>query len=213
MLYPQGLPPAQRLPYYFGQFQTVELNASFYRWPANQTFASWRRRLPDGFRMAVKAPRGLTHGRRLYGPEKWIERITAGLHELRGRRGPLLVQLPPDMARDDVRLAYFLERVPDWIDVAVELRHQSWHVDEVFDLLAKNERVAGKIRELAQLLETDQVTAVERAVDALSEQVSQSVAEGRLVEVLQLAHAIREGLSAGATLNTDDLYDDQGLPR
>ncbi len=77
----------------------------------------------------------------------------------------------------------------------------------------KNERVAGKIRELAQLLETDQVTAVERAVDALSEQVSQSVAEGRLVEVLQLAHAIREGLSAGATLNTDDLYDDQGLPR
>ncbi len=77
----------------------------------------------------------------------------------------------------------------------------------------KNERVAGKIRELAQLLETDQVTAVERAVDALSEQVSQSVAEGRLIEVLQLAHAIREGLSAGATLNTDDLYDDQGLPR
>ena len=77
----------------------------------------------------------------------------------------------------------------------------------------KNERVAGKIRELAQLLETDQVTAVERAVDALFEQVSQSVAEGRLVEVLQLAHAIREGLSAGATLNTDDLYDDQGLPR
>ena len=39
MLYPQGLPPAQRLPYYFGQFQTVELNASFYRWPANRPFA------------------------------------------------------------------------------------------------------------------------------------------------------------------------------
>lgn len=136
VLYPQGLPPVQRLPYYFSQFPTVELNASFYRWPANRTFASWRRRLPDGFRMAVKAPRGLTHGRRLYGPEKWIERVTAGLHELRGRRGLLLVQLPPDMARDDVRLAYFLERLPDWIDVAVELRHPSWHVDEVFDLLA-----------------------------------------------------------------------------
>lgn len=77
----------------------------------------------------------------------------------------------------------------------------------------KNERVAGKIRELAHLLDTDQVTAVERAVDALSEQVSHSVAEGRLVEVLQLAESIREALPSGTALNTNDLYDDQGLPQ
>ena len=136
VLYPEGLPPVRRLETYVSHFRTVELNASFYRWPAPRSFARWRRRLPDGFRMAVKAPRGLTHGRRLYGPESWIDRIAAGLHELRGRRGPLLVQLPPDLARDDVRLAYFLDRLPDWIEVAVELRHPSWQAEEVFELLA-----------------------------------------------------------------------------
>lgn len=77
----------------------------------------------------------------------------------------------------------------------------------------KNERVTGKIRDLAQLLETDQITAVERAVDELSERVSRSVAEGRLAEVLNLAKAIRESLPAAATLDTDDLYDERGLPR
>ena len=118
------------------EFRTVELNASFYRWPRTAAFAGWRRRLPEGFRMTVKAPRGLTHGRRLYSPEQWVERITAGLHELGDRRGPLLVQLPPAMPRDDARLDYFLGRLPDWIPVAVELRHPTWQADEVFGLLA-----------------------------------------------------------------------------
>ena len=69
-------------------FDTVELNASFYRWPPPAAFASWRRRLPDGFELTVKAPSGLTDARRLYGPEQWIERMTAGLHELAGRPWP-----------------------------------------------------------------------------------------------------------------------------
>jgi hypothetical protein len=48
----------------------------------------------------VKAPRGLTHARKLYAPETWIERTAAGWHELGGRRAVLLVQLPPGHARD-----------------------------------------------------------------------------------------------------------------
>ena len=136
VLYPPGLPAARRLQHYTAEFRTVELNASFYRWPRTAAFAGWRRRLPEGFRMTVKAPRGLTHGRRLYSPEQWVERITAGLHELGDRRGPLLVQLPPAMPRDDARLDYFLGRLPDWIPVAVELRHPTWQADEVFGLLA-----------------------------------------------------------------------------
>ena len=136
VLYPPGLPAAHRLQHYTAEFRTVELNASFYRWPRTAAFAGWRRRLPEGFRMTVKAPRGLTHGRRLYSPEQWVERISAGLHELGDRRGLLLVQLPPAMPRDDARLDYFLGRLPDWIPVAVELRHPTWQADEVFGLLA-----------------------------------------------------------------------------
>ena len=50
-------------------------------------FGSWRDRLPEGFRLAVKAPRGLTHARKLYAPEAWLQRIAAGSHELGDKRG------------------------------------------------------------------------------------------------------------------------------
>jgi uncharacterized protein YecE (DUF72 family) len=135
VLYAPGTTAAERLGVYGRQFGTVELNASFYRWPPPGSFASWRRRLPPGFVMSVKAPRGLTHAKRLHAPEVWIERIAAGWHELGDRRGVLLVQLHPGQQRDDARLHYFLNRLPAWIRVAVELRHPSWLDDDVFRLL------------------------------------------------------------------------------
>ena len=135
VLYPPGLPPRERLATYVRAFRTVEVNSTFYHWPRPATFAGWRRRLPEGFSLATKAPRGLTHGARLYAPERWIERIALGLHELGARRGPLLVQTPPDLPRDLPRLAYFLARLPPWLRVACEFRHPSWHGEETFALL------------------------------------------------------------------------------
>ena len=88
--------------------------------------------------MSVKAPRGLSHGRRLYRPEAWTSRLIDCWHELGERRGLLLVQLPPDQERDDDRLDYFLRGLPEWMRVAVELRHHSWAVDPVFDLLSRH---------------------------------------------------------------------------
>ncbi|HBW17609.1 MAG: DUF72 domain-containing protein [Streptosporangiaceae bacterium] len=134
-LYPPGLPARDRLARYVAVFPTAELNSSFYRWPRLPAFQGWRRRLPDGFRLSVKAPRGLTHGKRLYAPEAWIERIAASWHELGDKRAVLLVQLGPGQARDDDRLAWFLRALPGWVRVAVEFRHPSWHHDEVFGLL------------------------------------------------------------------------------
>lgn len=78
VLYPGGMDLRRRLDVYRGAFRTVELNASFYRWPRVQTFEGWRDRLPDGFLMSVKAPRGLTHAKRPLEPEAWVDRITAG---------------------------------------------------------------------------------------------------------------------------------------
>ena len=134
-LYPPGLPARDRLARYAAAFPTAELNSSFYRWPRPAAFGSWRDRLPDGFRLSVKAPRGLTHARKLYAPEAWLQRIAAGWHELGGKRAVLLVQLPPSLPRDDARLAYFLRLVPGWMRVAVEFRHRSWHCEEIFALL------------------------------------------------------------------------------
>ncbi|MBO3085813.1 DUF72 domain-containing protein [Cellulomonas fengjieae] len=137
VLYPPGLPSSQRLARYVQEFGTVELNASFYRWPRESTFAGWQRRLPAGFRMSVKAPRGLTHAKRLYAPEVWAQRIARSWHELGDRREVLLVQLRPDQARDDARLDWFLASLPDWVRVAAELRHPSWQHDDVFSLLER----------------------------------------------------------------------------
>ena len=120
------------------RFGTAELNSSFYRWPRTASFASWRRRLPPGFRLTVKAPRGLSHARRLYRPERWTPRLTSAWHELGDRRAVLLVQLPPAQARDDARLDWFLAGLPPWLSVACELRHPSWHVEDVFRLLERH---------------------------------------------------------------------------
>jgi len=136
--YPPGLPSRDRLARYTASFATVELNSSFYRWPRDTAFRSWQHQLPAGFAMSVKAPRGLTHAKKLYQPEVWVERIARGWHELGRTRAVLLVQLPPALARDDARLAYFLGCLPDWIRVAVELRHPSWVDENVFELLGRH---------------------------------------------------------------------------
>ena len=88
--------------------------------------------------MSVKASRGLTHAKRLYAPEAWSDRMARSWHELGDRREVLLVQLRPDQERDDARLDWFLGSLPDWVRVAVELRHPSWQHDEVFALLERH---------------------------------------------------------------------------
>ena len=135
VLYPHGIKPYERLGYYVQRFGTTELNSSFYRWPQQSAFKSWRQRLPPHFLLSVKAPRGLTHSKRLYAPEQWIERIKSSWHELSDKRAVLLVQLSPNFAEDGGRLQYFLAQVPDWIKVAVEFRHPSWHNEGIFNLL------------------------------------------------------------------------------
>jgi uncharacterized protein YecE (DUF72 family) len=135
VLYPRGLAPAKRLARYAQTFDTVELNASFYRWPKDSTFAQWRDQLPDGATMSVKAHRGLTHYRRLASPEPWIERFERCWRVLGDRRGVLLVQLHPEHQRDDSRLDAFLASMPPSIRVAVELRHPSWNEPAVYHLL------------------------------------------------------------------------------
>jgi uncharacterized protein YecE (DUF72 family) len=138
VLYPHGLEPVKRLDHYLQRFQTVEVNSTFYHWPPDATFVRWSQRLPDGFLMTVKAPRGLTHGTRLYSPERWLARMTPGLRALGDKRGVLLVQTPPGFEYDPARLEYFLRHLPPWQKTAIEFRHPSWVREDVFALLEKH---------------------------------------------------------------------------
>jgi uncharacterized protein YecE (DUF72 family) len=139
VLYPPGLPRARRRDAYAAHFDTVELNASFYRWPGEEQFATWGRALPEGFLMSVKASRWITHARRLADDDgAWAQRLTRAWQALGDRHGATLLQLRPDHERDDARLDEFLGRLPEGMRVAVELRHPSWQHEEVYALLERH---------------------------------------------------------------------------
>ncbi|MCV7064670.1 DUF72 domain-containing protein [Mycolicibacterium farcinogenes] len=138
VLYPHGTPARSRLSHYVGEFDTVELNGSFYRWPADATFADWCRQLPAGFTMSVKAHRGLTHFRRLRSPEAWTSRFERYWQLLGDHNEALLVQLHPAIERDDQLLDAFLAQLPRRIRVAMELRHPSWHEPAVYKILERH---------------------------------------------------------------------------
>jgi uncharacterized protein YecE (DUF72 family) len=138
VLYPDGIPPYDRLAHYVRHFTTVELNASYYHWPTLGTFVGWRRRLPAGFRLSVKAPGLLTHVGKLYAPEAWVSRIASAFTALADRAGVLLVQLAPTFSYDYARLDYFLGCVPRGLRVACEFRHPSWHHEAIFTLLERH---------------------------------------------------------------------------
>ncbi len=138
VIYPHGIYPRERLGHYAQRFHTVELNSSYYHWPGDSSFRSWKRRLPEGFNLSIKAPGLLTHVQRLYGPERWLERIHKSLLLLGDRLGVLLVQLSPLQMYDHARLKYFLEQLPPDMRVCLEFRHPSWHRDSVFELLERH---------------------------------------------------------------------------
>jgi uncharacterized protein YecE (DUF72 family) len=139
VLYPPGTTSRGRLDLYTEAFDTVELNTSFYHWPRVDSFRSWAARLPPGFLMTVKGPRGLTHSKGALDPARWTSRLVDGLSGLGDHAGPLLLQFPRDFARDDAHLALLLEALPPDRRAAVELRHPSWVDDEVFALLAAHD--------------------------------------------------------------------------
>jgi uncharacterized protein YecE (DUF72 family) len=135
-LYPPGEPKRRWLELYAERFDTVEVNATFYRLPKRESVAAWVRQTPAGFTFAVKASRYLTHVKRLTDLGEGIERFYAPLEPLReaGKLGPVLWQLPENFHRDDDRLHGLLEALPEGLHT-IEFRHPSWFVPEVLDAL------------------------------------------------------------------------------
>jgi uncharacterized protein YecE (DUF72 family) len=137
-LYPAELPQKGWLEHYAANFDTVELNNAFYRLPERDTFAAWRQRTPDGFVMAVKASRYLTHIKRLKDPEEPVERLMGRAEALGDRLGPVLLQLPPTLRAEPALLDRTLRCFPAGVRVAVEPRHDTWWTDEVRGILERH---------------------------------------------------------------------------
>ncbi|GHF65348.1 histidine kinase [Streptomyces mashuensis] len=137
-LYPEGLPQRLWLEEYAAHFATVENNNAFYRLPRPETFADWRARTPEGFVMAVKASRYLTHIKRLRDPEEPVGRLLRHAGGLGDRLGPVLLQLPPTLRADPGTLDATLACFPAGVRVAVEPRHDSWWTDAVRTVLERH---------------------------------------------------------------------------
>jgi uncharacterized protein YecE (DUF72 family) len=134
--YPAELPANRWLEHYARQFETVEVNTTFYRLIARDAVAHWIEQTPEGFIFAVKASRYLTHVKRLTNIAEGIARFYERLQPMLDARrlGPVLWQLPESFHRDDERLAAALEQLPPGRH-AFELRHSSWFAPEVYAIL------------------------------------------------------------------------------
>lgn len=133
--YPEGLPQSRWFQFYAAQFDTVEINNSFYRLPNPETFNKWRKQAPKGFCYAVKANRYLTQAKKLKDCEEPLERMMTAVRHLGDRLGPILYQLPPSMVVNLERLESFLKLVPKDVTNVFEFRNRSWYVPETYALL------------------------------------------------------------------------------
>jgi uncharacterized protein YecE (DUF72 family) len=133
--YPAKFPANRMLGYYAERFHAVEVNNSFYRIPSERVLASWAEQVPEQFRFVMKASRRITHGQRLRDGDGSLAYFLRAVNPLGQRLGPTLFQLPPTFQLDTARLRDFLDRLPRRWPAAMEFRHPSWFVDEVYELL------------------------------------------------------------------------------
>ena len=160
--YPEKLPKNKWFEYYAQNFNTVEVNNTFYHQPKEQTFQNWCEQAPKKFLFTVKANRFITHIKRLKDPKEPLERFFKGVLLLNGNLGPVLYQLPPGFQKDLDRLESFLKVLRNVIlngaqrseeslpplpvsspafgglrmtESVFEFRHKSWFSKDVYDLL------------------------------------------------------------------------------
>jgi uncharacterized protein YecE (DUF72 family) len=138
IFYPEGFPQRRWFERYAEEFETVEINASFYRLPLASTFDKWRDQAPSGFHYAVKVNRFITHMKKLFECEESIDQFIALARPLGPKLGPLLYQLPPSLHKDLDRLEAFLSQLPVDLEHVVEFRHKSWYGEDVLNLLDKH---------------------------------------------------------------------------
>ncbi len=140
VLYPKG--EKRKLSYYARYFKTVEIDSTYYAYPAKAMVQGFAGATPDGFVFSAKLPKLITHEKRLDVGKGVEQDLARFLHVMRpledaGKLGPLLIQLPPSFSyeRDLAGLQGFLKVIPSDVWFAIEFRHMSWLRQDTWDLL------------------------------------------------------------------------------
>jgi uncharacterized protein YecE (DUF72 family) len=134
--YPKDLPQKRWFEFYASQFQTLELNVTFYRFPQLSVLQNWYEQAPKGFRFSVKAPKAITHFKQFNGTVDMLSRFYQTIREgLREKLGPVLFQFPPRFHYDEERLTRVLKLLDPGFDNVLEFRHPGWWNQDVYTRL------------------------------------------------------------------------------
>jgi uncharacterized protein YecE (DUF72 family) len=145
--YPKGV--KDELGYYSTQFNSVELNATFYRLFPAATFEKWYATVPENFRFFPKLEQSISHYQRLKDVKEIVERNVANMSRLHEKLEMIFLQLHDNFAPKDYdRVVTFVENWKYDVPLAIEFRHTNWFND------------AAVSSELYNLLETRGITNV-----------------------------------------------------
>jgi uncharacterized protein YecE (DUF72 family) len=138
VFYPKGLPQRKWFDYYSKQFNTLELNTTFYRFPQMRFLQNWYSNSPDIYRFSVKAPRLITHYKQFKHSKRTLSDFYGTCREgLNNKLGCILFQLPDRIRYSEEMLDRIIENLDPAFMNVVEFRDDSWWQNKVFKKLAK----------------------------------------------------------------------------
>lgn len=137
VFYPPDLPASRWLEFYARFFPAVEVDATFYTAPNENTVRRWIEMTPATFRLACKLPREITHACRLHDCSAQLNAFIRAIEPLAPKLHVILIQLPPSFTPKDGKLALraFLKQLPRDFRFAIEFRHAGWHRPQIIRLL------------------------------------------------------------------------------
>jgi uncharacterized protein YecE (DUF72 family) len=138
LFYPAGSRSKALLPLYAERLNAVELNNTFYQHPKPDRIAAWLAQTPADFRFEVKAQRG--GSMRAFGEAaaETVGWLTAPYRLFGERLGSVLFRVGENIHLDLEKLRLMLAAWPADVPLVAEFQHQSWHIDEVFELLREH---------------------------------------------------------------------------
>lgn len=139
--YPRGT--KDELTYYSTQFNSIELNATFYNVPSKDQVVTWRDKTPEGFKFFPKISNTISHFRRLLNVDELVKGFCDSIVHFEDKLGLTFLQLHDNFKPKDFdRLEKFVKDFPKAVPLAVELRNTEWVSSEdiasqVFDLFER----------------------------------------------------------------------------
>ena len=140
--YPRGT--KDELVYYSSQFNSIELNATFYRFFPPEQFEKWYEKTPANFKFFPKLNQEISHWKRLNEVSQQVDNYLYAASNLKEKLGTIFLQMHSNFAPKDFdRVISFAENWPKEIPLTMEFRHTDWYTnekiaDELYHLLKEN---------------------------------------------------------------------------